>query len=144
MKKGGTRPEKTGEVVELRCTYDHETRGGDSPDGRKVKGTLHWVSARHAFEAEVRLYDNLFTKRDPNEVEEGKDYKTNLNPDSLKVIRGYLEPSLKEAAGGSRYQFERLGYFFADPVDSAPGNPVFNRTVSLRDTWGKIEKAGKK
>ena len=135
----------TGEVVEVRCTYDPETRGGDAPDGRKVKGTIHWVSAKHAYEAEVRLYDNLFTKRDPNDVTEGEDYKASLNPDSLKVVEGgKLEPSLKEAEPGSRYQFERLGYFFVDPEDSSGGKPVFNRTASLRDTWAKIEKSGRR
>jgi glutaminyl-tRNA synthetase len=134
---------KTGEVIELRCTYDPATRGGDSPDGRKVKGTLHWVSAKHAYDAEARLYDHLFTKRDPNETEEGKDYKDNLNPGSLEALKGCkLEPGLKNAAPGSRYQFERNGYFFADPVDSKKGSPVFNRTVTLKDTWAKIEKKG--
>ena len=129
-----------GEIAELRCTYDPETRGGDSPDGRKVKGTLHWVSAKHAVEAEVRIYDHLFTKRDPEEAEEDKDYISNLNPNSLEVVKSCkLEPSLKDASSGSRYQFERLGYFFADPIDSSAGRPVFNRTATLRDTWKKIE-----
>ena len=133
--------DRTGEVTELRCVYDPATRGGDAPDGRKVKGTLHWVSAKHAFEAEVRLYDHLFTKRDPEETDEGRDYKSNLNPRSLEALSGCrLEPGLKEALPGSRCQFERHGYFFADPVDSKAGKPVFNRTVSLKDTWGKIEK----
>ncbi|NQT33177.1 MAG: glutamine--tRNA ligase/YqeY domain fusion protein [Candidatus Omnitrophica bacterium] len=132
------------EVVELRCTYDPETRGGDSPDGRKVMGTIHWVSAKHALGAEVRLYDHLFTKRDPNEAEEGKDHKENLNPNSLEILTDCkLEPSLKNAEAGSRFQFERLGYFFADPVDSSEGKPVFNRTATLRDTWAKIEMKGK-
>ena len=136
--------EKTGEVVELRCTYDPATRGGDAPDGRKVKGTLHWVSAKHAFEGEVRLYDYLFTKRDPGDAGEDADYKSNLNPDSLKVLpRCFLEPALKDAKPGDKYQFERLGYFCADTKDSSPAKPVFNRSVSLRDTWGKINKAGK-
>ncbi|MDX1285699.1 MAG: glutamine--tRNA ligase, partial [Draconibacterium sp.] len=98
-------------------------------------------SAKHAIEAEVRLYDHLFTKRDPNETDENEDYKTNLNPDSLKVIKNaYLEPALKGASSGERYQFERLGYFCLDPVDSAPGKPVFNRTVALRDSWAKARK----
>jgi len=131
---------RTGEVTELRCTYDPATRGGDAPDGRKVKGTLHWVSAKHACEAEVRLYDHLFTKRDPNDTAEGEDYKSNLNPDSLEVLAScMIEPGLKDAAPGSRYQFERMGYFFADPADSSDKKPVFNRTVTLRDTWKKIE-----
>jgi len=131
--------EKTGEVTELRCTYDPATRGGDAPDGRKVKGTIHWVSAAHAFESEVRIYDHLFTKRDPGETSEGEDFISNLNPSSLEVLKPcYLETSLKNASPGDRYQFERLGYFCADRVDSIPGSPVFNRTASLRDTWGKI------
>ena len=133
--------EKTGEVVELHCTYDPKTRGGDSPDGRKVKATLHWVSAIHAIEAEVRLYDHLFLKADLNDVEEGKDFKSNINPNSLEVLRScYIEPSLAGAAAGSRYQFERMGYFCVDP-DSSDKKPVFNMTVTLRDTWAKIEKA---
>jgi glutaminyl-tRNA synthetase len=132
---------KTGEVVELHCRYDPATKGGGSPDGRKVKGTLHWVSADHAFDAEVRLYDNLFTKRDSTDVEEGTDYKSNLNPNSLETLTSCkAEPSLKGAAPGSRYQFERLGYFCVDTVDSSAEKPVFNRTVSLRDTWAKISK----
>ena len=133
----------TGEVVELRCTYDPETRGGDAPDGRSPKATLHWVSAEHAVEAEVRLYETLFTKRDPGETEEGEDWISNLNPKSLEVIRGArLEPMLREASPGSRWQFERMGYFCADTKDSRPGAPVFNRTVTLRDTWARIQKAG--
>ena len=130
-----------GEVVEVRCTYDPATRGGNSPpDGRRVKSTIHWVSAAHAVDAEVRLYDNLFIKADPSAVDEGHDFTANLNPDSLEVVRGCkLEPSLASAAIGSRYQFERLGYFCVDP-DSLPGKRVFNRTVALKDTWAKIEK----
>jgi len=129
-----------GEVVELRCTYDPATRGGDSPDGRKVKGTLHWVSAVHALEAEVRLYDHLFNVEDPNELPEGGDWKDSLNPDSLQVIpAAKLEPSLADAEPGYQCQFERLGYFCVDP-ESQPGQPVFNRTVTLRDTWAKIRK----
>ncbi|MDD2805978.1 MAG: glutamine--tRNA ligase/YqeY domain fusion protein [Elusimicrobiales bacterium] len=132
-----------GNVTEVRCTYDPATRGGDAPDGRKIKGTIHWVSAKHAVPAKVRLYDALFTKRDPEDVEEGHDYKENLNPASLETLeRAMLEPSLAAAAPGSRYQFERLGYFFADPKDSKPGAPVFNRTVTLKDTWAKIEQKG--
>ncbi|MEA3489642.1 MAG: glutamine--tRNA ligase/YqeY domain fusion protein [Candidatus Omnitrophota bacterium] len=135
---------KTGEVVELRCTYDPATRGGDAPDGRKVRGTLHWVSAKHALEAEVRLYDHLFSKRDPGDTEEA-DYKTGLNPGSLEVLTNCMvEPGLKGAIPGSRFQFERLGYFCVDVVDSSAEKPLFNRTVSLRDTWGKIEKAAEK
>lgn len=133
---------KTGEVVELQCRYDPATRGGGSPDGRKVKGTLHWVSANHAIEAEVRLYDHLFTKRDSTDVEEGTDYKSNLNPKSLEILTSCkVEPSLEGAAPGSRYQFERLGYFFVDTADSSAKKLVFNRIVSLRDTWAKISKA---
>ena len=133
---------KTGEVVELHCRYDPATRGGGSPDGRRVKGTLHWVSANHALEAEVRLYDHLFTKRDSTDVEEGTDYKSNLNPKSLEILTSCkVEPSLEGAAPGSRYQFERLGYFFVDTTDSSVKKLVFNRTVSLRDTWAKISKA---
>jgi glutaminyl-tRNA synthetase len=131
----------SGNIKELRCTYDPETRGGDAPDGRKVKGTLHWVSAKHALDAEVRLYDYLFTDRDPNDVEEGKDFTSKINPDSLEVIKECkLEPELRNAQPGERYQFERTGYFFVDPKDSAKGKPVFNRTVTLRDSWAKIAK----
>jgi glutaminyl-tRNA synthetase len=131
-----------GEVVELRCTYDPESRGGHSPDGRKVRGTIHWVSAPHAVDAEVRLYNHLFNKADPSEVEEGQDFKSNLNPDSLEVLTGCkLEPALAGAEPGYRCQFERTGYFCVDHVDSKPGSLVFNRTVTLRDTWAKIEKA---
>lgn len=135
--------DQAGEVVEVHCTYDPATRGGNTPDGRKVKSTIHWVSAPHAISAEVRMYDNLFSKEDPNDVPEGKDWTDNLNPNSLEVISGgKLEPSLAGAAAGNRYQFERLGYFCVDP-DSTPGSLVFNRTVGLRDTWAKIEKAQK-
>jgi glutaminyl-tRNA synthetase len=131
---------QSGEVTELRCTYDPATRGGDAPDGRKVKATLHWVSAPHAIPAEVRLYDHLFAKPDPETVEAGADIFSNLNPNSLEVLSGCrLEPSLAGAAIGSRFQFERLGYFCVDP-DSTGGRLVFNRTVTLRDTWAKIEK----
>jgi glutaminyl-tRNA synthetase len=132
-----------GEVVEVHCTYDPATRGGNAPDGRKVKATIHWVSAAHAIDAEVRLYDKLFTKEDPNELEEGQDFTANLNPNSLEVVAGAkLEPSLANAAVQSRYQFERLGYFCVDQ-DSTQGKLVFNRTVALKDTWAKIEKRGK-
>ncbi len=136
------RDEETGEVVELRCTYDPETRGGDAPDGRKVKGTLHWVSARHAVEAEVRLYDRLFIRPNLSDGPEGRDFKELLNPHSLEVLSSCpVEPSLKDVKPGDRCQFERLGYFCADAKDSMPGRPVFNRTVSLRDSWAKIEKS---
>ena len=133
----------SGQVVEVHCTYDPATRGGNTPDGRKVKGTIHWVSAEHAVDAEARLYENLFTKEDPNEVGEGQDFTANLNPNSLEVVAGAkVEPSLRDAAPGSRYQFERLGYFCVDS-DTAAGKLVFNRTVALRDTWAKIEKKTK-
>jgi len=129
-----------GEVVELHCIYDPETRGGDAPDGRKVKSTLHWVSAADAVDAEVRLYDHLFSKEDPTDIPEGADVTTHLNPDSLEVLTGCkCEPSLVEVDPLDRFQFERIGYFCADP-DSAPGKPVFNRTVGLRDTWAKLRK----
>jgi len=138
---GVVKDEQTGEVVELHCTYDPATRGGDSPDGRKVKATLHWVSAAHALGAQVRLYDHLFTKADPGDVEPGKDCKSNLNPNSLEVLTDCkVEPGLAGAAPGSRYQFERIGYFCVDPNSSAD-RLVFNRTVTLRDAWARIEKA---
>ncbi len=132
-----------GDIVELRCTYDPATRGGDSPDGRKVKATMHWVSAPHAATAEVRLYDRLFSVEDPEREEAGKTFLDHLNPGSLEVLGGcQVEPSLATAAPGSRFQFERLGYFAVDP-DSRPGTPVFNRIVSLRDAWAKIaQKSG--
>jgi len=133
--------EKTGEVLELHCSYDPESRGGWTKDGRKVKGTLHWISAPHSIEAEVRLYDHLFTKADPDDIEEGEDLKANLNPNSLEVLMSCkVEPSLAGALPGSRYQFLRQGYFCVDP-DSSPDKLVFNRTVPLRDSWAKIEKA---
>jgi glutaminyl-tRNA synthetase len=132
-----------GEVVEVHATYDPATRGGNAPDGRKVKSTIHWVSAAHAVDAEVRLYDKLFTKADPNEVAEGQDFTANLNPNSLQVLHdAKIEPSLANAEVEARYQFERVGYFCVDP-DSRPGKPVFNRTVALKDTWAKIEKGQK-
>jgi glutaminyl-tRNA synthetase len=127
-----------GEVVELRCTYDPATRGGDSPDGRRVKATMHWVPAAQAIDVEVRLYDRLFSVEDPERAADGKTFLDNLNPHSLEVLRDCrAEPSLAGAAVGARYQFERLGYFCVDP-DSRPGALVFNRTVSLRDTWARI------
>ena len=129
-----------GEIAEVHCTYDPASRGGNSPDGRKVKSTIHWVSAANAIAAEARIYENLFTKENPNEVEDGQDFTANLNPKSLELItNAKLEPSLANAAAGNRYQFERLGYFCVDP-DSKPGKPVFNRTVALKDTWAKVEK----
>lgn len=131
--------DQNGEIVELRCTYDPATRGGDSPDGRKVKATLHWVSVAHAIPAEVRLYDHLFTKDDLSNLEEGEDWKSYLNPDSIQVLKGCcLEPILSEARSGDRFQFERQGYFCVDP-DSTSQKLVFNRTVTLKDTWAKIE-----
>jgi len=133
----------SGQVTEVHCSYDPATRGGNTPDGRKVKGTIHWVSAEHTIDAEVRLYDNLFTKENPSEVAEGQDFTANLNPNSLEVVSAAkLEPSVRDAKPGSRYQFERLGYFSVDP-DTTPRKLVFNRTVALRDTWAKIEKKSK-
>jgi len=134
----------SGQIVELHCTYDPATRGGDAPDGRKVKATLHWVSAAHSLPAEVRLYDHLFTKENPDDVPEGQDFKSNLNPNSLEVLTDCrLEPSLKDASPLSRYQFERLGYFCVDP-DSSKEKLIFNRTVSLRDPWAKMQKVQSK
>ena len=155
----GVVKDEKGQVVEIHCTYDPATRGGNTPDGRKVKSTIHWVSAAHAIEAEVRLYDNLFSKEDPNQVAEGQDFTANLNPGSLETVRdAKLEPSLAGAAIGGRYQFERLGYFCVDPdsgaapparspaapaAEPASGTLVFNRTVGLKDTWAKIEQRAK-
>ncbi|MEW6068358.1 MAG: glutamine--tRNA ligase/YqeY domain fusion protein [Nitrospirota bacterium] len=140
---GVVKDEKTGEVIELQCTYDPATRGGDAPDSRKVKATLHWVSAMHAIEAEAHLYDHLFIKPDPGDTEEGTDFKSYLNPNSLVVLKPcYVEPGLKNAKPGSRYQFERLAYFCVDP-DSLDGKLIFNRIVQLKDTWAKIEKSQK-
>ncbi|MBL7197365.1 MAG: glutamine--tRNA ligase/YqeY domain fusion protein [Candidatus Omnitrophica bacterium] len=136
---------KTGKVIELHCTYDPATKGGNSPDGRKVKATLHWVSAKDAIGAEIRLYNTLFTKRDPEEAEEGKDFISNLNPNSLTVLQScQLEPSLENATPGNRYQFERQGYFCVDTINSSDKKLIFNRIVSLRDTWAKVQKATKK
>jgi glutaminyl-tRNA synthetase len=130
----------TGSIIELRCTYDPETRGGYAPDGRKVKATLHWVSAAHAEEIEVRLYARLFTQRDPNDTAEGEDFTDFVNPGSLEVLNScYIEPCVAGAQPGTIYQFERLGYFCVDP-DSIGERLVFNRTVTLRDTWAKIQK----
>jgi glutaminyl-tRNA synthetase len=127
----------------VHCTYDPATRGGNAPDGRKVKSTIHWVSAEHAIDAEVRLYDTLFTREDPNETEEGQDFTANLNPRSLEVVSAKVEPSLRATKPGAGYQFERLGYFAVDP-DTTAEKLVFNRTVALRDTWAKIEKKTEK
>jgi glutaminyl-tRNA synthetase len=135
--------EETGQIIELHCTYDPATRSGSSPDGRKVKATLHWVSASHAINAEARLYDHLFVKENPDE-EKNVDFKTHLNPDSLKICSFLVEPSLAGAVSGSRYQFERLGYFCVDSADSSDNALVFNRTVTLRDTWAKIRKKQQK
>ena len=129
-----------GEVVELRCTYDPATKGGDAPDGRKVKATLHWVSAKHAVPAEVRLYDRLFVDENPADESDGKDFKDKLNPESLEAVSAFVEPGLKQVSGGDRFQFERLGYFCVDSLDSTPDNLVFNRTIALRDNWKKQQK----
>lgn len=137
----GVEKNDQGEITTVHCTYDPETRGGSSPDGRSPKSTIHWVSAQHCVSAEVRLYDYLLTKEDPNDVPEGLDFKSLINPQSLVVVPdACFEPSLATARGGDKYQFERVGYFCADSVDSKPGHPVFNRTVSLRDTWARMQK----
>ena len=141
---GVVKDERTGQVVELRCSYDPATRGGDAPDGRKVRGTIHWVSAAHAVEAEVRLYDHLFRVPRPGGDDEAGDWKADLSPNSLERLTGCrLEPGLGDAAPGSRHQFERNGYFCVDTKESVPGRPVWNRTVSLRDSWAKLEKGDK-
>lgn len=132
--------DENGEVIELICTYDPASRGGNSPDGRKVQGTIHWVSAEYGKKAELRLYDNLFLSEDPDDVPEGKTFLDNLNPESLKVINAWVEPALIEANANEKFQFERVGYFCADSKDSQPGKPVFNRTVGLRDSWAKMMK----
>jgi glutaminyl-tRNA synthetase len=129
--------DKNGNITELRCTYDPESKGGKSPDGRRVKGTIHWVSVQHAVEAEIRLYDRLFIKEDPTEVQEGGTFIDNLNPDSLRIVKGYTEPFARHAKPYDKFQFERLGYFCVDP-DSDSGRLVFNRTVALRDSWARI------
>ena len=135
--------DEEGDIVELRCTYDPETRGGQAPDGRKVKGTIHWVSVEHSVDAEVRLYDHLFQTQYPNDAEEGRTYLDNLNPNSLEVLKNCkLEASLGEAKSGERFQFERLGYFCVDTKESTAARPVFNRSVTLRDTWAKMQKKG--
>ncbi len=137
---GVVKDEHTGEMVELHCTYDPATRGGNTPNGRRVKGTIHWVSAAHALEVDVRLYDRLFMVENPSDFTNGDSFESLLNPDSMHILRGYVEPSLSGTAPGSRYQFERLGYFCVDSKDSSPERLVFNRTVALRDSWAKIEK----
>jgi glutaminyl-tRNA synthetase len=135
--------DETGKIVELHCTYDPATRGGNTPDGRKVKSTIHWVSAPHALDAEVRIYETLFNREDPNDVEEGQDFTANLNPNSLEVMEGCkVEPSLRDAESGGQYQFERLGYYCVDR-ESVADKLVFNRTIALRDTWAKIEQRAK-
>jgi glutaminyl-tRNA synthetase len=136
--------EKTGEIIEVRCTYDPETRGGWAPDGRKVRGTLHWVAAGHSIPAEIRLYDHLFEKSNPLDTNEGESFISGLNPKSLEILKSaQLEPNLAGAEPGGRYQFERQGYFCADLKDSTEDMLVFNRTVSLRDTWARIQKSEK-
>jgi glutaminyl-tRNA synthetase len=130
---------QNGEISEIHCTYDPETRSGMPQSNRKVKGTLHWVSVNHAVEVDVRLYDRLFSKENPDDAEEGKNYKDYLNPDSLKVCKGYLEPSVENALPGDKFQFERLGYFTVDK-DSTTDHLVFNRTVTLKDSWTRLEK----
>jgi glutaminyl-tRNA synthetase len=132
----------TGRITEVHCTYDPATRGGNAPDGRKIKGTIHWVSADSAREVTVRLYDRLFMKDNPDVAPEGQDYRNNINPHSLETLTAMVESSLQHAPPESRYQFERKGYFYCDPVDTKPGAPVFNQIVSLRDTWAKIEARG--
>ena len=130
---------QTDEISEIHCTYDPDTRSGMPNSNRKIKGTLHWISVDHAVEAEIRLYDRLFSKENPEDAGEGKDYMDYLNPDSLKVCNGYLEPSVKNALPGYKFQFERLGYFTVDK-DSCANRMIFNRTVALKDSWAKIEK----
>jgi glutaminyl-tRNA synthetase len=140
---GVVKDSKTGEIKEIHCAYDPETKSGLAQSGRKVKATIHWVSADHALEAEVRLYDHLFAKEDPDDVPDGSDWMANINPKSLeRLTSARVEPVLANAKPGERYQFERLGYFCVDSVDSSPGHLVFNRTATLRDTWAKIEKGG--
>jgi glutaminyl-tRNA synthetase len=137
--------DSSGAVAEVRCVYDPETKSGSSQSKRKVKATIHWVSAAHAVNAEVRLYEHLFTKEDPDDAPDGADWRANINPRSLETLKGCkLEPVLAGARENDVYQFERLGYFCADGKDSRSGNPVFNRSVTLRDTWAKVEKAATK
>lgn len=130
----------SGEIIELRCSYDPASRGGSSPDGRKVKGTLHWVSARHALDAEIRLYDRLFNKENPEDDPE-VDFKENINPESLQILSHCkLEPALAQATANDHFQFERVGFFCLDRKEGSPKRPLFNRTVTLRDTWAKLVK----
>ena len=134
--------DSSGEIIELHCIYDPETKGGSAPDGRKVRGTIHWVSAQHAVSPEIRLYDRLFRSSKPGSG--GGDFKADINTNSLETLKDCkLEPSLIDARAGEHFQFERVGYFFVDPLDSREGSPIFNRTVTLRDKWTKIEKSGK-
>jgi len=135
--------DSSGQVVEVHCSYDPATKGGNAPDNRKVKGTIHWVSAEKAVETEARLYDRLFTVEDVGAIPDGEDYRNYLNPSSLSTVKCFVEPSLAQAKPGANFQFERVGYFSVDSKDSKPGLPVFNRTVPLKDTWAKMEKAGK-
>jgi glutaminyl-tRNA synthetase len=135
--------DENGEVVELHCTYDPATRGGDAPDGRKVKATLHWVSARHALDAEVRDYDRLFAVSDPMDAPEGADFVDNLSPESSAISTCKIEPSVRDAVSGTRYQFERKGYYCVDP-DTTPGKLILNQTISLRDSWAKIQESRRK
>jgi glutaminyl-tRNA synthetase len=136
---------ESSEVVEIHCTYDPETRGGNAPDGRKVKATIHWISAAHATPIEIRLYDRLFNKSNPDDVESGSDFKSNINPDSLEILTGsYVENSLANATPGVTYQFERQGYFCVDPTPAEDGKLVFNRTIALRDSWAKLDKTKRK
>ena len=132
---------ESGKVLELRCSHDPDTMGANPADGRRIRGTIHWVSVPHALPAEVRLYDRLFSVPDPDrDLGDGQDFTAHLNPDSLVVVNpAWVEPELADGAAGTHYQFERLGYFYGDPIDSAPGSLVFNRTVALRDSWAKIE-----
>jgi glutaminyl-tRNA synthetase len=131
--------DENGNITELICTYDPDTKGGNTPDGRKIQGTIHWVSAAHCYEGEIRLYNHLFTRENPEDTQEGEDFTTNLNPESLIIQKGLLEPSLRDALPGDKFQFERVGYFCVDSKYSGPGKPVFNRTVTLRDTWAKMQ-----
>jgi glutaminyl-tRNA synthetase len=129
--------DSAGNIIELHCTYDPASKGGNSPDGRKVQGTIHWVSAKHAIKTEIRLFDRLFTKENPDDVEEGQDWKSSINPESMKITEGYVEPSVASAKPLDKFQFERMGYFTVDYY-SKPGALVFNRTTTLKDTWAKI------
>ena len=138
----GAVKDEAGNIVEVRCEWDPASLGGNAPDGRRVKGTLHWVSAAHAVKAEVRLYDRLFTCEDPYRAEEGKDFISNINPDSLKIVSAYIEPHVAGARPGERFQFERLGYFCVDP-DTTDRRLVFNRTIPLKDSWAREAKKGR-